>query len=106
MPAHPALHDSKKGVLLSVRVQPGAGSSSFVGRHGDAVKIRVGAPPTDGRANDAVVALVAKEFGLAMAEVAITSGHTSRSKRVSLGDLDRTTAAAHLDRILGGDGRR
>ncbi|WP_436792903.1 DUF167 domain-containing protein [Actinospongicola halichondriae] len=106
MPSRPELHASKKGVLLSVRVEPGAGSTTIVGRHGDAVKVRVGAPPTDGRANEAVLALIAKEFGLSVGDVAITSGHTSRTKRVSLGDLDLATAARHLDRILGEDARR
>lgn len=106
MTSHPELSESKKGVLLSVHVQPGAGTTAVVGRHGAAIKMRVGAPPSDGRANEAVCKLVAKEFGLGADDVQLTSGETSRSKRVSLGDLDLETAGKHLDRILGDKTRR
>ncbi len=106
MTTHPELSESKKGVLLSVHVQPGAGTTAIVGRHGTALKMRVGAPPADGRANEAVVKLVAKEFGLGADQVQVTSGATGRAKRVSLGDLDLEAAGKHLDRILGDKTRR
>lgn len=103
MTTHPELSESKQGVLLSVHVQPGAGTTAVSGRHGDALKVRVAAPPTGGRANDAVVALVAKEFGLAAADVAIVSGESSRTKRVRLGDLSLEDAAKHVERMVGFD---
>lgn len=99
---HPELTESKDGVLLSVHVQPGAGTNAITGRHGDALKVRVGAPPAGGAANKAVVALVAKEFGLAAADVVIVSGETSREKRVRLADLELDDAAKHVERILEG----
>ena len=61
--------DSPEGVVLRVHVQPGAGRSAVVGRHGDALKVRVAAPPEGGRANEACRALVAETFGLAASAV-------------------------------------
>lgn len=100
MAAHPELRDSKDGVVLSVHVQPGAGTTAVVGRHGDALKVRVAAPPTGGRANEAVVALMAEEFGLAKSDVEIVSGASGRQKRVRLGGLELADAARAVDRVL------
>lgn len=104
MTTHPELTESPHGVLLAVHVQPGAGSNAITGRHGDALKLRVGAPPTGGRANTAVVALVAKEFGLAVSDVDVVSGQSSRDKQVRLGALELEDAEKHVDRILDGAG--
>ena len=69
------------GVVLHVHVQPGAGRSAVVGRHGDALKVRVAAPPVEGRANEATRALLAEALGVAGGDVELTSGESSRSKR-------------------------
>ena len=100
MTAHPELQDANDGVVLSLHVHPGAGVTAVVGRHGDALKVRVAAPPTGGRANDAVVALVAKSFGLASADVELVSGASSRQKRVRLGGLERDDAERLVDTLL------
>ncbi|HUW01506.1 MAG TPA: DUF167 domain-containing protein [Acidimicrobiales bacterium] len=100
MADHPELSTSKDAVVLAVHVQPGAGSTAVVGRHGPALKVRVAAPPTGGRANDAVVALVADAFGLAKGDVEVVSGRTGRQKKLRLGDLDLDAAARHVDRLL------
>src|SRR4051794_29797575 len=69
-------------VVLRLHVQPGAGRTAVVGRHGDALKVRVAAPPEGGRANDACLALVATTLGVKADQVELTSGASSRSKRV------------------------
>ncbi|MGI8793745.1 MAG: DUF167 domain-containing protein [Acidimicrobiales bacterium] len=102
MTNHPELIDSKNGVLLAVHLQPGAGTAAIMGRHGEALKVRVAAPPVGGQANKALVALIAKEFDLTPSAVEVVAGETSRSKRVRLGDLDRDAAAQHVERILRG----
>jgi hypothetical protein len=71
-----------------------------VGRHGDALKLRVAAPPTGGRANTAVVDLVAKEFNLKAADVDVVSGASSRDKRLKLKGIDRKAAERVVDRLL------
>lgn len=79
-----------------LHVQPGAGKTAVVGRHGDAIKVRVAAPPEGGRANDAVVALMAQTFDVKLASVSLTSGQSSRAKKVQVDGIAR----AEVDRCL------
>jgi len=74
--------------VVHVHVQPGAGRSAVVGRHGDAVKIRVAAPPVEGRANAAAVGVIAEALGVKDADVELTSGEASRTKRFRVRGLD------------------
>lgn len=106
MAAHPELIDVKDGILVAVHVHPGAGTTEVVGRHGDALKVRVGAPPTGGRANQAVAELLARTFGIPAADIELTSGETSRQKRFRLGDLERAVAEQLVDQALERAGRR
>src|SRR6476661_10117292 len=68
-------------VVLNVHVQPGAGRTAVVGRHGTALKVRVAAPPQAGRANDASAALLVETFGIGAAQVELVAGASSREKR-------------------------
>ena len=88
--------DGPEGVVLRVHVQPGAGRSAVVGRHGDALKVRVAAPPVEGRANEAARALVAEALGVPEADVELTSGQSSRTKRFRLKGLDAEEADKRL----------
>jgi len=81
---------------LRLRVSPGAARAEVVGRHGDAWKVRVPAAPERGRANDAVIALVADALAVDRRAVTLVSGHASRDKIVELNGLD----AAEVDRRL------
>jgi len=87
-------------VVLRVHVSPGAGRTAVTGRQGDAVKVRVAAPPVDGRANAALVEFLAAEFALKAAAVTLVSGATSRTKRFRLGGLDPEAADTALERLL------
>jgi len=98
---HPELSPTDDGVVLAVHVQPGAGRTEVVGRHGEALKVRVAAPPTDNRANDAVIGLAAREFNLEPAAVTLTSGAKSRDKRLRLDGVEARTAERVVDRLLG-----
>lgn len=101
MSDHPELSATSAGTMLTLHVQPGAKKPGIVGHHGDALRIRVSAPPTDGRANDEVVKLLAATFGVARADVRLVSGATNRRKRVELVGVDVATAATVIDQALG-----
>jgi uncharacterized protein (TIGR00251 family) len=70
------------GWLLTLHIQPGAKKSEVVGLHGDALKVRVASPPVDGKANEALVAFIAAQFGLPKRAVQLVKGDTSRAKTV------------------------
>jgi len=78
--------------LLHVRVQPRARRNEVVGWQGDALQVRVTAPPADGEANRAVTDLLAGALGVAASRIALVRGAASRDKlfrieRLSPGDL-------------------
>jgi uncharacterized protein (TIGR00251 family) len=82
---------------LRLRVSPGARRSEVVGRHGDAWKVRVSAPPEDGRANDAVVELLADRVGLPRRAVTIVSGRSSREKVVHMDGVAQAETERRLE---------
>ena len=75
------------GVLLSLHVQPGAKRSEIVGIHGEALKIRLAAPPVDGKANACLVNFLAEVLALPKSGISLVSGQSSRSKRVAVAML-------------------
>ncbi len=87
---------------LQLRVAPGAARAGVVGRHGDAWKVRVAASPEGGRANDAVVRLLAETLSVPRAAVTVVSGHGARDKIVELAGL----APAQIERRLSSAARR
>lgn len=77
--------DERDGsVRFRVRVQPRASRSEIVGLHGDALKVRLSAPPVEGAANAALVELLADALAVSRASVRIVGGATSRSKLVEV----------------------
>ena len=69
---------------LTLRVAPGARRGGVIGRRGEVWKVRVAAPPEGGRANDALVRLLAETLAVPRRDVEIVSGHGSRDKIVEL----------------------
>jgi uncharacterized protein (TIGR00251 family) len=82
---------------LRIRVSPGARRSELVGRHGEAWKVRVAAPPERGRANDAVLKLLAERLRIAPDELTLVSGASARDKVVELRGLDAEEADRRLE---------
>jgi uncharacterized protein len=65
---------------LTLHIQPGAKKTEFAGLHGDALKIRLAAPPVDGKANDALIKFIAETLRLPKSAVNLKSGQSSRRK--------------------------
>ena len=86
---------------LRLRVSPGAGRSTVVGRHGEGWKVRVAAPPERGKANDAVVRLLARTLGLPARSVTLVSGHGGRDKMVELAGIDPAETESRLSSAEG-----
>ena len=72
------------GITLSLHVQPGAKKTALAGLHGDALKIRLAAPPVEGRANDALLEFIAELFDVPLRNVELKQGAQSRQKRVEI----------------------
>ena len=83
---------------IRLRVAPGAARSDVVGRHGDGWKVRVAAAPERGKANDALVGLLAKVLLVSQADVAVVSGFGSRDKIVAVNGIDATRVDEALAR--------
>ncbi len=71
-------------LTLTLHVQPGAKRSELSGLHGDALKIRLAAPPVDGRANEALLKYIAGLFGVPVRQVELRQGGQSRHKVVAI----------------------
>ncbi|MGR3319584.1 MAG: DUF167 domain-containing protein [Candidatus Anammoxibacter sp.] len=76
--------ETDSGILLLLKVQPNAKKNSIVGKHGDRLKISVTAPPDKGKANKAVIKLIATELKVKTSQVSVVSGQTSRDKKVQI----------------------
>jgi uncharacterized protein (TIGR00251 family) len=85
-----------------VRVSPGASRSGVVGRHGDSWKLRVAAIPERGRANDAVLDLLAATLDVPRSNVELVTGQAGRDKVVALRGLSAGEAESRLEAAAGG----
>jgi uncharacterized protein len=83
-PARPWLGRTVDGWTIAVHVQPGAKRSAVAGLHGERLKLRIAAPPIEGRANAAVVAFIAERLGVPRAQVAVVRGERSRDKLIEV----------------------
>jgi uncharacterized protein (TIGR00251 family) len=84
-------------ITLKVRLQPRASRDGIDGLHGDALKVRVTAPPVEGRANKAVKKLLAGKLGISSSHVEIIAGERSREKLLRISGISR----AEMENALG-----
>jgi uncharacterized protein (TIGR00251 family) len=83
-PLPPWLRLSGSDLILHLHVQPGAKKTEIAGSHGEALKIRLNAPPVDGKANDGLIVFLADRLALPKTRLILEAGQTSRSKRVRI----------------------
>lgn len=88
--------DAGGAVVFSVKVVTRANKNEIVGLEADTIKVRLSAPPVEGRANEALIRFLADEFNVARTSVEIVSGHTSHRKRVRV----RGIRPDRVERIL------
>ncbi len=81
---------------IVIHAQPRASRSEVVGLHGDALKVRLAAPPVDGAANLELIRVMAKVLGVPKSSVEVTRGHSSKSKVVRVSGLAVEDARARL----------
>ena len=86
---------------LRLRVSPGATRAGVIGRYGQAWKVRVAAPAEGGRANDAVVRLLAETLSVPRHAVKLVSGQSARDKIVELAGIDGSQAERRLSAAVG-----
>jgi uncharacterized protein (TIGR00251 family) len=96
VPTFLAIRDSTDGCTLPVRVHPGARRNAISGVHDGALKVSLTTPPTDGRANLALIAFLSKQLGVVRARVTLIAGATSRSKTLHIAGLGAETLRTAL----------
>ena len=79
----------KKELILKIKVEPRSSKSVIVGRHGDALKVKLTSPPVEGKANKELIDLLSKELKVPKKAITITSGKSSKNKIVKIIGLSR-----------------
>ncbi len=97
----PPIDPTPTGVRLTLHVQPRAARTECAGRHGDAIKVRLAAPPVDGAANDALLRFLADRLGVGRSAVTLRAGSSSRRKVIEVLGLNVDTTARRLE--VGGE---
>jgi uncharacterized protein (TIGR00251 family) len=90
------LREVLANATLAVRVHPGARHNAITGEHDGALKISLTTPPTDGRANAALIAFLAAELHIPRARITLLTGATSRTKTLRVAGLTSAQVAALL----------
>ncbi len=90
------LRSEAEAVVLSLHIQPGARKTEVVGLHGAALKVRLAAPPVDGKANQALIDFLAGRLGVSKQQVELIAGASSRAKRVRIHGMDAESVGKRL----------
>jgi uncharacterized protein (TIGR00251 family) len=94
----PPAVEGRASVRLRVHVRPGAGRGAVAGKHGNALAVRVAAPPVDGRANTACAELLQDDLGVK--DVELVRGERSADKQFVLKDVDLAQFRQRLHEVL------
>lgn len=88
--------DHLKNCQVAVFVQPSGRKNEIIGKHGEAWKIRIQAPPVDGKANEVLIEYVAEILGLSRKDVVLVRGQTSRNKVLEICNLTEVEVQKHF----------
>jgi uncharacterized protein (TIGR00251 family) len=92
------ISENNGSITFAVRVIPRSSKTEIVGEHNGALKVKLNSPPVDGAANDELVRLLSKEFGVLRSAIEIVSGQTARTKRIRV----TGTQTGHIIDVLKG----
>jgi uncharacterized protein len=90
------IRDTNAGATFAVKVHPRAKKNGITGEDGNALKISLTAPPEDGRANEACIALLAEILNVSRSSVSIAAGHSARNKAIRVAGLKAEAVRARL----------
>ena len=96
------IHDTAAGASFAVRVHPRARKNAITGTLGDALKLSLTTPPTEGRANDACIGFLAEVLRRPRSSVTIAAGHGSRNKVVRVAGITAAALGQRLAELLAG----
>ncbi|QTA93703.1 DUF167 domain-containing protein [Desulfonema magnum] len=98
------IQENSDGVMFKIFVQPKSSKNAIVGLHGDALKIKLTAPPVDGAANKMCIKYLSKCLGIPKSLIEIRSGHTGRTKQILLRYKNNNISKdeqEHLKQLIG-----
>jgi len=90
------LKSTNEGVIISIHLTPRAKRDAIEGLHGDALKVKIKAPPVDGKANDYLLKFLADKLSVPRAKVNLLRGATNRDKQVLVTGLNETDVTIRL----------
>jgi uncharacterized protein len=93
------IQQTTAGATFAIKVHPRAKRNAITGEVGDALKLSLGAPPVQGKANDACIEFFAKLFKLPRSSVTIASGGSSRNKIIRVAGLSAEDVRARLNLV-------
>ena len=94
------IRDHADGCVLSVRAQPAARRNAIVGEQAGALKVAVTAPPDKGRANDAIIEVLAEALGVKRSQLSLVGGMTSRAKKVLIAGMKAADLRNRLQSLM------
>jgi hypothetical protein len=80
---------SGNSINIQVQIQPRSSKDQIVGLHNGRLKIKISAPPVDGKANQALIEFIAKALGVSKSKVEIVKGHSSKLKTLKISGIDQ-----------------
>lgn len=92
----PRIVTTAGGIVLDVKVVPNSSRDQIAGVLGEALKVKVAAPPEDGKANRAVCRLLADALSLPPSAVTVVHGQSQPNKRIAITGIDEATARSRL----------
>ncbi len=94
------IRETSKGLLLPVRAVPRASKNEIQGVHGDALKVRLQAPPVEGKANLALIRFLSDTLDIPRAQLSIASGETGRNKAVLVTGLSKKDLVHRIRKVM------